>query len=229
MNYLLVEDDPDVVESVRASLHARSADVDVVTDGIAALERIRAVHYDAIIVDRMLPSLSGLELVRRMRQQGDLTPVLMLTALGGLDDRVTGLEAGADDYLVKPFEHPELIARLNALVRRSQNENAPTTIQIADLRLDFFKRTATRGDQEIELQAKEFQLLATLALHAGKTLTRTMLLERVWGFHFEPHTSVVETHISRLRSKVDRPFQVQLIHTIRGLGYCLHASPDDWE
>ncbi len=144
-----------------------------------------------------------------------------------MDDRVEGLEAGADDYLVKPFEHAELIARLEALVRRTKHEGALTHCRVADLELDLLNRTATRANTRISLQSREFKLLAVLAQHEGQTLTRAMLLERVWGFHFDPRTSVVETHISRLRTKVDRPFSVPLIHTVRGAGYSLYAPPDN--
>lgn len=162
-----------------------------------------------------------------MRQRGDGTPVLFLTALGGLDDRVEGLEAGADDYLVKPFERAELIARLEALVRRTKLDAARQHYRVADLELNLLNRTATRANIKVSLQAREFKLLAVLAQHEGKTLTRAMLLERVWGFHFDPKTSVVETHISRLRAKIDRPFLLPLIHTVRGAGYSLYATEDD--
>src|SRR5262245_24440395 len=223
MRVLLVEDDPDVAESVRLALVARGISVELSTDGSAALQRIAANVFDAIVVERMLTRMSGLEFVKAARAQGDSTPVLFLTALGGLNDRVEGLEAGGDDYLVKPFEHAELIARLRALVRRTRSDGS-TTLRIRDLEIDLVRHTATRAGTDLELQAREFKLLATLAQHEGKILTKAMLLERVWGFHFDPRTSVVETHISRLRAKVDRPFTEPLIHTVRGAGYCLHAG-----
>ena len=226
MRVLLVEDDPDVAESVRLALVARGIRVELSTDGSAALQRIAADVFDAIVADRMLPRMSGLEFVKAARAQGDSTPVLFLTALGGLNDRVEGLEAGGDDYLVKPFEHAELIARLRALVRRTRSDGS-TTLRIRDLEIDLVRHTATRAGTDLELQAREFKLLATLAQHEGKILTKAMLLERVWGFHFDPRTSVVETHISRLRAKVDRPFTEPLIHTVRGAGYCLHAGELD--
>ena len=227
MSVLLIEDDLEVVESIRAALTARGSVVEVIGDGASALKHLSLTKYDVIIADRMLPVRSGLEVVKDMRERGDGTPVLFLTALGGLDDRVEGLEAGADDYLVKPFEYAELIARLEALVRRTKQDSAPTHYRVADLELDLLNRTATRANAKISLQAKEFKLLAVLAQHEGKTLTRAMLLERVWGFHFDPRTSVVETHISRLRAKVDRPFSFPLIHTIRGAGYSLYVAPDN--
>ena len=227
MSVLLIEDDPEVAESIRATFAARGSIVEVISDGDTALRRLSTARYDVIIADRMLPSRSGLEVVQAMRDSGDRTPVLFLTALGGLDDRVEGLEAGADDYLVKPFERAELIARLEALVRRTKHDGAPKHYRIADLEIDLIDRTATRGNIKIPLQTREFKLLAVLAQHEGKTLTRTMLLERVWGFHFDPKTSVVETHISRLRAKIDRPFEFPLIHTVRGSGYSLYATEDD--
>ena len=227
MSVLLIEDDPEVAESIRATLRARGSIVDVIGDGETALRRMSIARYDVVIADRMLPARSGLEVVQTMRKRGDGTPVLFLTALGGLDDRVEGLEAGADDYLVKPFERAELIARLEALVRRTKHDGALRHYRVADLELDLLDRTATRANIKISLQAREFKLLAVLAQHEGKTLTRAMLLERVWGFHFDPKTSVVETHISRLRAKIDRPFLFALIHTVRGAGYSLYATEDD--
>ena len=224
MRVLLVEDDLDICESVNRALMGKGIAVELCADGSTALVRLETGMFDAIIVDRMLPSLSGLDVVKTLRARGERTPVLFLTALGGLNDRVEGLEAGGDDYLVKPFEHAELLARLNALVRRSRSDRVPTRLRVGDLEIDLIERTATRGGAKIDLQAREFELLATLARHEGKTLTRSMLLERVWGFHFDPKTSVVETHISRLRAKVDRPFSVPLIHTVRGAGYCIHAD-----
>ena len=227
MSVLLIEDDPEVAASILATLKARGSLVDVIGDGETALRRISITKYDVIIADRMLPARSGLEVVKTMRGRGDGTPVLFLTALGGLDDRVEGLEAGADDYLVKPFERAELIARLEALIRRTKHDGALMHYRVADLELDLLDRTATRANIKLSLQAREFKLLAVLAQHEGKTLTRAMLLERVWGFHFDPKTSVVETHISRLRAKIDRPFSLPLIHTVRGAGYSLYATEDD--
>ena len=227
MTVLLIEDDAEVAESISTSLTARGSVVEIISDGQTALRRTLMAHYDVIIADRMLPARSGLEVVQTLRKRGDGTPVLFLTALGGLDDRVAGLEAGADDYLTKPFEHAELIARLEALVRRAKHDVPPKHYRVADLELDLLNRSATRAGIEISLQAREFTLLAVLAQHEGKTLTRMMLLEQVWGFHFDPKTSVVETHISRLRAKIDRPFLFPLIHTVRGAGYSLYAAEDN--
>lgn len=171
----------------------------------------------------MLPGLDGLGLVKTVRGAGVKTPVLFLTTQGGIDDRVEGLEAGGDDYLVKPFAFTELLARINALSRRPPMAEVTTKLGIADLEMDLLKRTVTRSGQEIELQPQEFKLLEYLLRNADRVVTRTMLLENVWDFHFDPQTSIVETHISRLRSKIDRGFDADLIHTVRGSGYCVRA------
>ena len=181
--------------------------------------------YDVIILDRMLPEVDGLGILRTIRAIGVKTPVLVLTALGGIDDRVEGLEAGGDDYLVKPFAFAELLARVNALARRPPSQDTPTTLRVADLEMNLLRRTVTRSGRRIELQPKEFQVLEFLLRHAGKVVTRTMLLEGVWDFHFDPKTNIVESHISRLRSKIDRNQAAELIHTLRGAGYCLR-EPD---
>jgi two-component system OmpR family response regulator len=181
--------------------------------------------YDILIVDRMLPGLDGLSLVRALRAVGSKVPVLFLTSLGGVDDRVDGLNVGGDDYLVKPFAFTELLARVNALARRPHMKEADTVLRVGDLEMDLIARTVKRGGGNIELQPREFRLLEVLMRNKGRVLTRTMLLERVWSFHFEPRTSIVETHISRLRTKIDRPFGKDLIHTIRGSGYTMHDQP----
>jgi two-component system OmpR family response regulator len=173
----------------------------------------------------MLPRVDGLAILRTIRASGVKTPVLLLTALGGIDDRVEGLEAGGDDYLVKPFAFAELLARVNALARRPPPLEVQTTLRVADLEMNLLRRTVTRGGKRIELQPREFQLLEYLMRHAGKVVTRTMLLEAVWEFHFDPKTNIVETHVSRLRSKVDRNQTAELIHTLRGAGYSLR-EPD---
>jgi two-component system OmpR family response regulator len=172
----------------------------------------------------MLPGIDGLGIVKTIRGAGVKTPVLFLTTLGGIDDRVEGLEAGGDDYLVKPFAFAELLARMNALARRSSPTEVQTLLRVADLELDLLKRSVARGGKRIDLQPQEFKLLEYLMRHAGRVLTRTMLLESVWEFHFDPQTTVVETHISRLRSKIDQGFGVPLIHTVRGAGYCLRED-----
>src|SRR5262249_40779895 len=179
--------------------------------------------FDLLIVDRMIPGLDGLSLVRSLRAAGQHTPVLFLTALGGVDDRGSGLHAGGDDYLVKPFAFSELVARVAALGRRPRMTAAETRLHVLDLELDLLSRTVRRRGELIELQPREFRLLEYLMRHAGQVVTRTMLLEHVWDIHFDPHTNVVETHISRLRSKVDRGFEAELIHTVRKSGYCLRG------
>ena len=179
--------------------------------------------YDVLVVDRLLPGLDGLSVVRALRAAGVPVPVLFLTALGGIDDRVAGLEAGGDDYLVKPFAFAELMARIQALARRPPVQEVPLVLRVADLELDMLRRQARRGGTTIDLLPKEFTLLEVLMRNAGRVVTRTMLLERVWDFHFDPKTSVVETHISRLRAKIDKPFDIALLHTVKNAGYMLHA------
>jgi two-component system OmpR family response regulator len=181
-------------------------------------------RWDVLIVDRMLPQVDGLEVVESLRRDGSLASILILTTLGGVDDRVRGLNAGADDYLVKPFSFAELLARVAALGRRAGRPNTATSLQYADLAIDLLSRTATRGGEPIELLPREFRLLEYLMKHAEQIVTRSMLLEHVWDVHFDPHTSVVETHVSRLRSKIDRGNAIALIQTIRGSGYTLRAT-----
>jgi len=171
----------------------------------------------------MLPGLDGLGVVKTMRGAGVKTPVLFLTTMSGINDRVAGLEAGGDDYLLKPFAFSELVARINALARRPPLSNEQTVLKVGDLEMDLIQRRVTRAGRAIDLQPREFRLLEYLLRNAGRVLTRTMLLEHVWDFNFDPETNVVETHISRLRAKIDRPFDTELIHTVRGAGYSLHA------
>jgi two-component system OmpR family response regulator len=190
-----------------------------VADGRSGLFQAGELAYDALVVDRMLPGLDGLSLVRVLREAGVGTPVLFLTALGGLDDRVAGLDGGGDDYLAKPFAFSELLARLNALARRPPLVERKSVLRVADLELDAERRAVARAGVPIALQPREFRLLEYLMRHAGTVVTRGMLLEQVWDFDFDPRTSLVEAHISRLRAKVDRPFGVELIHTLRGAGY----------
>ena len=180
--------------------------------------------WDLLILDRMVPEIDGLTVVKRLRDAGVETPVLFLTALDGIDDRVTGLNAGADDYLPKPFAFAELIARVNALGRRPRRTPLETVLKIADLEIDLMARTVTRGGRFIDLQPREFRLLEYLARHIGQAVTRAMLLENVWGLSFDPHTNVVESHVSRLRSKLAAQGEKELIHTIRGVGYCLRDA-----
>ena len=223
MRLLLVEDDPSVADYVARGLTENAHVCDVLADGRDGLFQATREQYDVIVVDRMLPGLDGLSLVRAMRAAGVRAPVLFLTALGGVDDRVEGLEAGGDDYLTKPFAFAELLARVNALSRRPPVQDVKTVLRVADLELDLMRRQASRAGQTIDLLPKEFTLLEVLMRNEGRVVTRTMLLERVWDFHFDPKTSVVETHVSRLRAKIDKPFDVPLLHTMKNVGYALHA------
>ncbi|SMF77741.1 two-component system, OmpR family, response regulator [Tistlia consotensis] len=219
MKLLLIEDDAATAAHVVKSLKQHGHVVDHAADGRDGLMLAASEPYDVLIVDRMLPSLDGLGLVKTIRGAGVKAPVLFLTTLGGIDDRVEGLEAGGDDYLVKPFAFAELLARVNALARRPPPSEEKTLLQVADLELDLLKRRVTRAGRRIDLQPQEFKLLEYLMRQAGRVVTRTMLLENVWEFHFDPQTTVVETHISRLRGKVDQGFDQPLIHTVRGSGY----------
>lgn len=223
MKLLVVEDDREAAAYVRKALEEKGHVVDQAAAGREGLMLAAGEPYDVIILDRMLPEIDGLAILKTIRSIGVKTPVLVLTALGGIDDRVEGLEAGGDDYLVKPFAMAELLARIQALARRPPPQEAPTVLEVADLKLDLLKRTVTRANTRVELQPKEFQLLEFLMRHAGKVVTRTMLLEGVWDFHFDPRTNIVETHISRLRSKIDRGPGTELIQTVRGAGYCIRA------
>lgn len=203
------------------SLQQHGHVVDHSADGRDGLVLAAGETYDVMIVDRMLPRVDGLALVKTIRGAGIAIPVLFLTTLGGIDSRVEGLEAGGDDYLVKPFAFAELLARINALARRPPLSDEKPVLQLADLEIDLLKRRVMRAGKRIELQPQEFKLLEYLMRHAGRVVTRTMLLENVWDFHFDPQTTVVETHISRLRAKIDREFPTPLIHTVRGAGYAL--------
>ncbi|MBL8659104.1 MAG: winged helix-turn-helix domain-containing protein [Rhodospirillales bacterium] len=221
MKILLIEDDPQTAAYVATGLEEGNHVIDHAATGRDGLFLAAGEAYDLMIVDRMLPGLDGLAIVKTIRAAGIKTPVLFLTTLGGIDDRVEGLEAGGDDYLVKPFAFAELLARINALARRPPLTTVETTLRVADLEMDLLKRTVARAGSRIDLQPQEFRLLEYLMRNADRVVTRTMLLENVWDFHFDPRTSVVETHISRLRGKVDRGFPAGLIHTVRGAGYCL--------
>ena len=224
MKVLVIEDDADTASYVTRGLHEHGHLADHAPDGRDGLLMAGGGGYDVLVVDRMLPGIDGLGLVRTLRGAGVKAPVLFLTALQGVGDRVQGLEAGGDDYLVKPFAFAELLARLNALARRPPLSDVPTTLAVADLELDLLRRTAIRGGERVEMQPREFRLLEFLLRHAGRVVTRTMLLEGVWDFHFDPRTNIVETHISRLRGKLSRGGQdPELIHTIRGSGYVLRA------
>ncbi len=224
MKILIIEDDEKTAGYVANGLREAGYTIDRAGDGKEGLYLAADGGYDLLVVDRMLPVMDGLAVVRALRGSGVHTPVLFLTALSGIDERVSGLDAGGDDYLTKPFSFAELEARVRALLRRPAAAVQQTVLRVADLELDLVKRTVARGDQPISLQPREFRLLEYLMRHAGEVVTRTMLLEQVWDFHFDPQTNVVETHISRLRTKVDKPFQSTLIHTVRGAGYCLREA-----
>ncbi|MHB8524437.1 MAG: winged helix-turn-helix domain-containing protein [Limisphaerales bacterium] len=224
MKILVIEDEADTAEYIAQGLREHGHTVDVAANGKDGLFLAAGEKYDVMVVDRMLPGLDGLALVKTIRGAGVATPVLFLTTMGGIDDRVEALEAGGDDYLVKPFAFAELVARVNALGRRPALVPEQTVLRVADLEVDLIKHAVKRRGRRIDLQPREFRLLEYLMRHAGRVVTRTMLLEHVWEFHFDPKTSVVETHISRLRSKIDKDFKPELIHTVRGTGYCLRAS-----
>lgn len=222
MRILVIEDDKAVAAFIRKGLDELGYNVDVATDGKEGLILATSEPYDLLIIDRMLPQVDGLTIVQTLRSSKMSVPILILSALGEVDDRVRGLEAGGDDYLTKPFAFSELKARLEALMRRSQSTEMPVTrLDVADLSMDLLGRSVMRGKLEIDLQPREFRLLEYLMRHAGQVVTRTMLLEHVWDYHFDPQTNVIDVHISRLRAKVDKGFDTQLLETIRGAGYRL--------
>lgn len=225
MRVLIVEDDAQTANFVCRGLTAEGHMVDVAIDGKEGLKLATVQPYDVVVVDRMLPGLDGLSIVQSLRQTEAKLAILFLTSRGGIEDRVEGLRSGGDDYLVKPFALPELVARVNALGRRPARRQEVTVLKIADLEMNLIKREVTRGGQLIDLQPREFELLEIMVRNAGRILTRSMLLEQVWDFHFDPKTSIVETHISRLRSKIDRNFEKPLIRTLRGAGYSIN-EPD---
>jgi two-component system OmpR family response regulator len=225
MKVLLIEDDQETSAYVARGLREQGHVVDLAATGRDGLFLGTDGGHDVLIVDRMLPGLDGIGLVQTLRQTGVKAPVLFLTALGGVGDRVRGLEAGGDDYLVKPFAFAELLARVNALARRPPLTDRPTVLRAGDLELDLLKRTVLRGGKPVELQLREFQLLEFLMRNADRVVTRTMLLEAIWDFHFDPKTNIVETHISRLRSKLSQRGGAELIYTIRGAGYVLRTPP----
>jgi len=221
MRVLIVEDDQEAAAYMAKGLKESGYVVDHVADGREALYRVAAEAYDAVVVDRMLPGVDGLTIVRTMRSAGNITPVLILSALGDVDDRVKGLKAGGDDYLVKPYAFAELLARLEALLRRGRADTPDTMLKLADLEMDLVGRNVRRGGRPIELKPKEFALLEYLMRHAGHVVTRTMLLENVWDYSFDPQTNVIDVHISRLRQKIDKGHDKPLLTTIRGAGYSL--------
>jgi two-component system OmpR family response regulator len=218
---LLIEDDSQVAGYLEKALREAGAVVDRASDGREGLLMAAGGEHDVLIVDRMLPKLDGLAIVRTLRASGNHTPALILSALGEVDDRVEGLRAGGDDYLAKPFAFSELQARLEALLRRGSGETPQTRLRVADLEMDLLARIVHRSGKELALQPREFRLLEYLMQHAGQVVTRTMLLENVWDYHFDPQTNVIDVHISRLRAKIDRDFEPPLLHTVRGAGYML--------
>ena len=224
MRILVVEDDREAAAYLTRGLKESGHIVDHAPDGQDGLHLAIGGSYDVAIVDRMMPRMDGLTMVRRMREEGNKTPVLFLSALGEVDDRVKGLRAGGDDYLAKPYAFAELLARVDALARRQGSEAVVTRLSVGDLELDLLSRTATRAGQKIDLQPREFLLLEYRMRHAGQVVTRTMLLENVWEYHFDPQTNVIDVHISRLRSKIDKGYVEPLLHTVRGAGYSLRAA-----
>ncbi len=224
MRILVIEDDPEVASYVVKALTEAGHVADHAADGTDGLFMATHEAYDALVVDRMLPGLDGLGVIRALRAAQDTTPALVLSALGEIDDRVTGLKAGGDDYLVKPFAIVELLARIEALARRARAETPTTELRLADLSMDLLSRVVKRGGKSIALKPREFRLLEYLMRHAGQVVTRTMLLEGVWDYHFDPQTNVIDVHVSRLRRALDDGFERPLLHTVRGAGYMLRAE-----
>lgn len=224
MHILVVEDNSETVTFISRGLQEAGDTVAVATTAQEGLLAAAAHAFDVIVFDRLLPGMDGVDAVRVLRQSGIVTPILMLTALDGIDDRVNGLEAGADDYLTKPFAFAELYARLRALARRQPlTETETTRLTVSDLIMERTNQTVTRAGECLDLLPREYRILEYLMLNEGQLVTRTMLLERIWGYRFDPKTSLVQTHVSRLRAKVDRPFETELIRTVRGAGYVLSA------
>ena len=223
MRVLIVEDDLEAATAMVRGLSEAGHNPTHAADGAEGLIEAQKGGYDVYVVDRMMPRLDGVSMVETLRREGDQTPVLFLSALGEVEDRVTGLKAGGDDYLVKPYAFAELIARVEALARRRETGSVQTVLKVGDLEMDLIARTVHRSGQEIDLQPREFQLLEFLMRHAGQSMTRTMLLEKVWEYHFDPQTNVIDVHISRLRSKIDKGFDKAMLQTVRGAGYRLEA------
>jgi two-component system, OmpR family, response regulator len=221
MRVLVIEDDRETAQFLQKSLKESGHSADLAGDGETGLSMAQEGGYDILIVDRMLPRLDGLSVVKELRSEGMRTPVLILSALGDVDDRVKGLRAGGDDYLTKPYAYSELLARIEALARRAVPEEQETRYAVGDLVLDRLSHRVTRGGEAIQLQPREYRLLEYLMKHAGQVVTRTMLLENVWDYHFDPQTNVIDVHVSRLRAKIDKSFDKPLLHTVRGAGYMI--------
>jgi two-component system OmpR family response regulator len=224
MKLLVVEDDIEAGRYLARALNEAGHVADLATDGEQGLEMALAGVYDVLIVDRMLPKRDGLSLIMALKAEKRSVPVLILSALGQVDDRVLGLRAGGDDYLTKPYAFTECLARVEALARRQNPQSAQLTYRVADLELDRLAHRVTRGGEDIPLQPREFRLLEYLMRHAGQVVTRTMLLENVWDYHFDPQTNVIDVHVSRLRSKIDKGQGAQLLHTVRGSGYMIRDT-----
>jgi two-component system OmpR family response regulator len=224
MRILVVEDDKKIASFIIRGMEEAGFVVDHAEDGEDALHLALSESYDAAIMDVMLPKLDGLSIIERMRQRKILTPVIVLSAKRSVDDRVRGLQTGGDDYLIKPFSFSELLARVRALIRRANHETEPTRLLIGELSLDLLTREVTRSGKKIDLQPREFSLLEYLMRNSGRVVSKTMIIEHVWGYNFDPQTNVVDVLVSRLRNKVDRDFETKLIHTHRGVGYALKLS-----
>lgn len=222
MRVLLIEDDTSVADYITKGLKQSGYTVDHAADGKQGLVLASSEHYDVMVVDRMLPHVDGLTIIQTLRAADNKTPGLILSALGEVDDRVKGLKSGGDDYLVKPFAFVELLARIEAILRRQQSSATQTRLRVADLEMDLLAHKVTRSGESFNLQPREYKLLEYLMKHAGQVVTRTMLLENVWEYHFDPQTNVIDVHISRLRQKIDKGFDRQLLSTVRGAGYMLH-------
>ena len=223
MKILVIEDDREAAEYIQKAFDEAGHTADVAADGETGFSLADSGDYDVLVVDRMLPRRDGLSVVAQLRARGKTTPVLILSALGEVDDRVTGLRAGGDDYLSKPYAFSELLARVEVLARRRAPNSAETVYRVGDLELDRLSHSVTRGGEEIPLQPREFRLLEYLMRHAGQVVTRTMLLENVWDYHFDPQTNVIDVHISRLRAKIDKGFAKPLLQTVRGAGYMIRS------
>jgi len=224
MKILVIEDDREAADYLQKALNEAGHTVHVARDGDEGYQMADDGDYDVMVVDRMLPRRDGLSVVSQLRAEGRTTPVLILSALGEVDDRVTGLRAGGDDYLTKPYAFSELLARVEVLRRRAGAKDVETQYRVGDLELDRLSHTVRRAGRDIPLQPREFKLLEYLMRHAGQVVTRTMLLENVWDYHFDPQTNVIDVHVSRLRSKIEKGFDSPLLHTVRGAGYMLRAG-----
>ncbi len=220
---LVIEDDPETAEQLVDSLSTSGYEVDLAINGHDGFERGRSADYAVMTIDRMLPGLDGIAVIRRLRDSGVLTPALIISALGEIDDRVRGLRAGGDDYLVKPFAFAELLARVEALARRSATVVKETVLRVGDLELDLVSRTVRRGERDIALLPREFQVLEYLVRNAGQVVPRAMLLQHVWDLHFDPTTNIIDVYVGRVRRKVDGQQPYPLIHTVRGVGFCVRA------